>query len=352
MLKKLWRNKKGTAEIVGTALFLVILVFFFANVFLFHDRASREMDQVIADRMNSAVQLVTGSGSGNLVPCTAGPTFYGFGSLQRDGEFSPPHQTGLSSGPPYGMIVSGSLADTTTQNNTYQVLSETGHMEGSPLHNSDYMALNATYEFDVNIHTNESLRLTSAITFSFYGYSSDSEGEAVDVYIYNVQRKLFEGAGLKILNDINWYNVTIPNPQSFVNTTSGTIKINYLSDTNGWYWDERNYLNLYIDYQSVSVDSSALSVSDVGGRDLRLERLWITEVSNDNHMYIDLTKDDTGNPIEVWIAAGSSTDIAFGSTLSYDNKTLTINYTPVSGKVNFKVLTNLGNMATITYNFP
>jgi hypothetical protein len=56
--------------------------------------------------------------------------------------------------------------------------------------------------------------------------------------------------------------------------------------------------------------------------------------------------------VEVWIAAGSSIDIVFGSAVSFDNETLTINYKPPSGRVNFKVLTNLGNTATSTCNFP
>ena len=61
---KLLKNKKATAEIVGTALFLVILFFFFTNVFLWHDRETREMDQVTADKMNSAVRIETIVGGG------------------------------------------------------------------------------------------------------------------------------------------------------------------------------------------------------------------------------------------------------------------------------------------------
>jgi len=57
MLRRFWRDRRGASEIVGTALFLVILFFFFTNVFLWHDQVTREMDQVVVDRMNSGVRL-------------------------------------------------------------------------------------------------------------------------------------------------------------------------------------------------------------------------------------------------------------------------------------------------------
>jgi hypothetical protein len=56
-LSRLFRNRRGTAEIVGSVMFLVILLFFFSNVFLWHDQASREMDGVVSDRVNSPVTI-------------------------------------------------------------------------------------------------------------------------------------------------------------------------------------------------------------------------------------------------------------------------------------------------------
>jgi hypothetical protein len=38
-------------------MFLLILLFFFTNVYLWHDRASQEMDNVRAGRMNSPVSI-------------------------------------------------------------------------------------------------------------------------------------------------------------------------------------------------------------------------------------------------------------------------------------------------------
>jgi hypothetical protein len=54
---RLFNNQRGTAEIVGSIMFLLILLFFFTNVYLWHDVATREMDSVLADRMNSPVSI-------------------------------------------------------------------------------------------------------------------------------------------------------------------------------------------------------------------------------------------------------------------------------------------------------
>jgi archaellum component FlaF (FlaF/FlaG flagellin family) len=59
-LNRFLRNRRGTAEIVGTVMFLVILLFFFSNVYLWHDQATREMDNLVLDRVNSPVRLFGG----------------------------------------------------------------------------------------------------------------------------------------------------------------------------------------------------------------------------------------------------------------------------------------------------
>jgi archaellum component FlaF (FlaF/FlaG flagellin family) len=38
-------------------MFLLIMMFFFTNVFLWHDRATREMDGVLSEKMNSLVSI-------------------------------------------------------------------------------------------------------------------------------------------------------------------------------------------------------------------------------------------------------------------------------------------------------
>jgi len=56
-LRRLLCSRRGTAEIIGSVMFLLIMMFFFTNVFLWHDRATREMDGVLSDKINSLVSI-------------------------------------------------------------------------------------------------------------------------------------------------------------------------------------------------------------------------------------------------------------------------------------------------------
>jgi hypothetical protein len=57
-MKRLLMNKKGTAEIIGSVMFIVILLFFFTNVYLWHDAATKEMNNLQLQKMNSAVSMI------------------------------------------------------------------------------------------------------------------------------------------------------------------------------------------------------------------------------------------------------------------------------------------------------
>lgn len=57
VLRRFLKDRKGASEIVGTALFLIILFFFFSNVFLWHNQITSQMDQIVADRMNSGIRM-------------------------------------------------------------------------------------------------------------------------------------------------------------------------------------------------------------------------------------------------------------------------------------------------------
>ena len=56
-LRRLLCSRRGTAEIIGSVMFLLIIMFFFTNVYLWHDRATREMDSVLSEKMNSSVSI-------------------------------------------------------------------------------------------------------------------------------------------------------------------------------------------------------------------------------------------------------------------------------------------------------
>jgi hypothetical protein len=57
MLKRLLRNRKGTAEVIGSVMFIVILLFFFTNVYLWHDAATKEMNQLYVNKINSPIKI-------------------------------------------------------------------------------------------------------------------------------------------------------------------------------------------------------------------------------------------------------------------------------------------------------
>ncbi len=57
MLKRLIKNRKGTAEVIGTIMFIVILLFFFTNVYLWHDAATKEMNDMYVEKINAPITM-------------------------------------------------------------------------------------------------------------------------------------------------------------------------------------------------------------------------------------------------------------------------------------------------------
>jgi hypothetical protein len=74
MLRKFLKNRRGTAEIIGSALFIVIILFFFSNVYLWHDQATSEMNNLLLERMNSSVSMMA-TGEGVNITNNGGVTF-------------------------------------------------------------------------------------------------------------------------------------------------------------------------------------------------------------------------------------------------------------------------------------
>ncbi len=62
MLKKFRRNRKGTAEVIGSVMFIVIMIFFFSSVYLWHDQATSQMNTVLSNKMNSPVSIAATDG--------------------------------------------------------------------------------------------------------------------------------------------------------------------------------------------------------------------------------------------------------------------------------------------------
>jgi|SRR5208282_2580770 len=62
-MKKLIKNHKGTAEVIGTMLFIVILLFFFTNVYLWHDNATKDANQLFLQKVNSTFKIEQAGGT-------------------------------------------------------------------------------------------------------------------------------------------------------------------------------------------------------------------------------------------------------------------------------------------------
>jgi hypothetical protein len=62
-MKKLIKNRKGTAEVIGTIMFIVILLFFFTNVYLWHDAATKDANELYLKKMNSSFGINSTAGT-------------------------------------------------------------------------------------------------------------------------------------------------------------------------------------------------------------------------------------------------------------------------------------------------
>ena len=56
-LKRFMVNRKGTAEVIGSVLFIIILMFAFSNIYLWHDNATKTMNTLLSDKLNSQITV-------------------------------------------------------------------------------------------------------------------------------------------------------------------------------------------------------------------------------------------------------------------------------------------------------
>ena len=62
-LSKFRNDRRGTAEIVGSVMFIIILLFAFTNIYLWHDTATREMNGLHAEKLNTPVSISVEGGT-------------------------------------------------------------------------------------------------------------------------------------------------------------------------------------------------------------------------------------------------------------------------------------------------
>jgi hypothetical protein len=333
---KLLKNRAGTAEIVGTVLFLVILFFFFSNVFLWHNQVTQEMERVTADKMNSPVRIETVVGVGDPVHVEnrADELIYpGFGDP------SPPEYK-----PESTRYLDGDCR--TIREKTA----------------GDYLnVLTVDYTFRTGIAPRQRMELVSALQVCIRASYLDDEipPEICHIRVYNVS----DGQWFTVRNftgAFRWLNVTLSQPSNFMDS-AGLVKIRFQDDSSTTRMDKYPG-ELDIDYMEVAAEQVVLEVTDLGGVDVSLSRLWMlnstqTEHPENDHMYADLERN-------LWISGGSHRDIQFNMTISntefadgavkvvINDGRIVVNYVPASGQtVIFRVVTKLGNTAACSLDF-
>ena len=321
-MKKLFKNRRGTAEIVGTALFLVILLFFFSNVFLWYNSVVRQMNLLMGEKLNSAVGLESTVGRGEP-------------------------ENPLTNTTIYGIVKGGNISSTYMYDgDTYDIEEK---METYDLNDYTYKThlLSVSYTFNTDIDTIEERRLIRAVRLSIYAQFIDDEEEGCHILIWDFVDEVWISTGHTLVKGNRWFNLSFP-PDRYIGE-EGDVKIKFKSEIesvgSGIVGSQDYYAGtLAVDFIEVSADPFALKLHALGGRDIQLLRIWIVEVETDNHTYIDL------EPLNIWVSHGSYRWILFDDeTVVHEDGTIKIQYKPPSGEVRFKILTNLGNTATTSY---
>jgi hypothetical protein len=66
MLRKLLRNHRGTAEVIGTIMMVMILLFFFTNVYVYHATAVKQMNELNLKKLSAQMDMNYADGELNV----------------------------------------------------------------------------------------------------------------------------------------------------------------------------------------------------------------------------------------------------------------------------------------------
>lgn len=139
-LKRFTRNRKGTAEVIGTIMFVMILLFFFSDVYVWHDQNVKQMNNLYVEKMNAGMQMVSsGTGQSTVLTVMATGSDVSLSRLWIDS--SDAHVYANLEQPVAIPVTPGS-----TNSVTIQFIDGTATSDG-------YGGLNATYTFDKSSNT-------------------------------------------------------------------------------------------------------------------------------------------------------------------------------------------------------
>lgn len=136
-LKRFMLNRKGTAEVIGSVLFIIIIMFAFSNIYLWHDQATKTMNTLLSDKLNSQIEvhwlLENGVETSKLVVTNTGGVATSLSRLWivSAGQHIPYELTGrnIDAGESIQIDVSASpISHTKVDGDTYTVLTTLGNM--------------------------------------------------------------------------------------------------------------------------------------------------------------------------------------------------------------------------------
>lgn len=344
MMKKVNKKDKGVAEIIGTVMFLVILIFYFTNVYLWHDTAARKAENLVTDRMNSGIRLETISAGGAPVHASGENILYSGG------------ETGV-------------LSDTHQIDTNYRTLTE---KDTDPSYAELYL-LDVEYTFNTGVISPEQMRVISAIHISIRASMVDPAFEGCYVAILDVMEDQWIDAGMIVMTGFRLFNATFSPPDRYIEAGTGVVTIRIVDAIGraggGWLAQpDPDQGTLSIDFIEVRAEHVAMKVTNLGGLDVSIARVWIINSTTTffplfDHIYADI------EPHDYWISAGASRIIELDDvtiwrdnppdnsdpavTVTVDLLRIIIHYVPPADKnVIFKVITRRGNSAACSYHFP
>lgn len=201
--------------------------------------------------------------------------------------------------------------------------------------------------------------LTEDLRLSIYANFIGSSNDSVFVQILD-SNDIPVDTGLRILNGpLTWFNLTLSSPSSYIDG-DGKVTVMIVDASS-----QSDSLTLNIGYMAVYTDTVALEVTNIGGTDATLSRLWIVNTTQSangqtDHVYADFNGIAPGDKL---VVGGSARTIMLsdqtnptedGSILVNDVPAgnLTLYYAPPANQtVTFRVLSTLGNTAACTYDF-
>ncbi|RJX15373.1 hypothetical protein CW703_06475, partial [Candidatus Bathyarchaeota archaeon] len=247
-------NKKAMGTVVGTIMFLAILLFFLTQIILWSNQVMMSAEESVSEKMNSAVGIEITVGGGSETFTT--------GCYYIDAE------------PSYWDFFDSVESDPPSDHTKTHSLDGSSHTiyEDNLFFGFLYQKLAVTYSFETGINSTE-LKKIAAVTIHIYASYEDGNYEPCSIFVRTVQGGWID-TGKDVLSGFRWINITLENPELYINPHYyGELTIRFDSDNDGLIVSDTSQGCLKIDYMDVRAEPVALKVTALGGVDTHLVRL-------------------------------------------------------------------------------